>query len=70
MGHLYSVLNLQFVSSAARFVIHKRKKKILEESYISGLSIHPEAAEMYQDLKKMFWWPSINKDFSSLCIPV
>lgn len=28
----------------------------------SGLSIHPEATKMYQDLKKMFWWPGMKKD--------
>lgn len=32
------------------------KKRILEESRRSSLSIHPEATKMYQDLKKMFWW--------------
>lgn len=31
------------------------KKTILEESRRSGLSIHPGATKMYQDLKKMFW---------------
>lgn len=30
------------------------KKSILEEGHMSGLSIHPSATKMYQDLK-MFW---------------
>ena len=30
------------------------KKMILEEGHKSGLSIHPGATKMYQDLKKLF----------------
>ncbi|MCI63029.1 hypothetical protein A2U01_0084286, partial [Trifolium medium] len=32
-------------------------KKILEEGHRSGLSIYPGVTNMYQDLKKLFWWP-------------
>jgi hypothetical protein len=38
------------------------KKKILEEGHKIGLSIHPGATKMYQDLKKLFWWPSMKKE--------
>lgn len=38
------------------------KKRILEESHKSSLSIHPGATKVYQDLKKMFWWPDMKKD--------
>ncbi|KAK2409545.1 hypothetical protein QL285_044961 [Trifolium repens] len=38
------------------------KKMILEEGHKSGLSIHPGATKMYQDLKKLFWWPSMKKE--------
>lgn len=38
------------------------KKRILEEGHKSGLSIHPDATKMYQDLKKMFLWSCMNKD--------
>jgi len=38
------------------------KKRILEEGQISSLSIHPGATKMYQDLKKLFWWPGMKKD--------
>lgn len=40
------------------------KKKILKEGHLSGLSIHPSATKMYQDLKKMFWWSGMKKDVS------
>jgi hypothetical protein len=42
--------------------IPELKRKILEEGHRSGLSIHPGATKMYQDLKKLFWWPSMKKD--------
>ncbi|MCI69465.1 hypothetical protein A2U01_0090727, partial [Trifolium medium] len=33
------------------------KKMVLEEGHRSGLSIHSGVTKMYQDLKKLFWWP-------------
>ncbi|XP_058727100.1 uncharacterized protein LOC131598524 [Vicia villosa] len=36
-------------------------KSTLEEGHRSGLSIHPDATKMYQDLKKLFWWFSLLK---------
>ena len=38
------------------------KRSILEEGHRSGLSIHPGATKMYQDLKKIFWWPGMKRD--------
>jgi len=38
------------------------RKAILEEAHKSNLSIHPGATKMYQDLKKMFWWPRLKKE--------
>lgn len=40
------------------------KKSIIEEGHRSGLSIHPGATKMYQDLKKLFWWPDMKKEVS------
>lgn len=37
-------------------------KSILEEVHKSGLSIYLSSIKMYQDLKKMFWWPGMKKD--------
>lgn len=37
-------------------------KSILEEGYMSGLSIHSCATKMYQELKKLFWWPGLKKE--------
>lgn len=33
------------------------KRKILDEGHKSSLSIHHGVTKMYQDLKKLFWWP-------------
>ena len=33
------------------------KKRNLEEGHRSSLSFHPRATNMYQDLKRLFWWP-------------
>jgi len=38
------------------------KEMILEEAHKSKLSIHPGTTKMYQDLKKMFWWPKMKKE--------
>ncbi|MCI13798.1 polynucleotidyl transferase ribonuclease H fold, partial [Trifolium medium] len=40
------------------------RKMILEEGHRSGMSIHPGVNKMYQDLKKMFWWPGMKKQIS------
>jgi len=40
------------------------KKRILEEGHMSSLSIHPGAMKMYQDLKRLFWWPGKKKDIT------
>lgn len=39
-------------------------KRILEEGHLSSLSTHPGANKMYQDLKKIFWWPGMKKDLA------
>jgi len=40
------------------------KNLILEESHKSKLSIHPGATKMYQDLKKIFWWPRMKREIA------
>jgi len=39
-------------------------KRILDEGHRSSLSIHPGATKMYQDLKRLFWWPGLKKDIT------
>ena len=42
------------------------KRQILDEGHRSSLSIHPGATKMYQDLKRLFWWPGMKKDVGTL----
>ena len=42
--------------------VPRLKRKILDECHKSSLSIHPRATKMYQDLKKLFWWPGMKRD--------
>ena len=44
--------------------IPELRRMILEEGHRSSLSIHPGATKMYQDLKKMFWWPGMKKEIA------
>ncbi|GJU08374.1 putative reverse transcriptase domain-containing protein [Tanacetum coccineum] len=36
-----------------------RRDLIMHESYKSKYSIHPGSDKMYQDLKKLYWWPNL-----------
>ena len=44
--------------------VSELKKSILEEGHRSGLSIHPSATKMCEDLKKLFWWPRMKKEIT------
>ena len=37
------------------------RRRILEEAHKSHFNIHPGRMKMYQDVKKMFWWPRLKK---------
>ncbi|KAA3469696.1 DNA/RNA polymerases superfamily protein [Gossypium australe] len=39
-------------------------QKILSEAHSGCLTIHPGSTEMYNDLRKWYWWPSMKKDIS------
>nr|GEX25425.1 hypothetical protein [Tanacetum cinerariifolium] len=38
---------------------------IMHESYKSKYSIHPSFDKMYQDMKKLYWWPNIKANIST-----
>nr|GEU78690.1 reverse transcriptase domain-containing protein [Tanacetum cinerariifolium] len=42
---------------------------IMHESHKSKYSIHPGSEKMYQDLKKLYWWPNMKKPSSLLVQP-
>nr|GEZ74506.1 hypothetical protein [Tanacetum cinerariifolium] len=37
----------------------------MHESHKSKYSIHPGSDEMYQDMKKLYWWPNIKADIAT-----
>nr|GEW60297.1 putative reverse transcriptase domain-containing protein [Tanacetum cinerariifolium] len=38
---------------------------IMHESHKSKYSIHPGSDQMYQDMKKLYWWPNIKADIAT-----
>ncbi|GKB06001.1 putative reverse transcriptase domain-containing protein, partial [Tanacetum coccineum] len=38
---------------------------IMHESYKSKYSIHPGFNKMYQDMKKLYWWPNMKADIAT-----
>ncbi|GJU81067.1 putative reverse transcriptase domain-containing protein, partial [Tanacetum coccineum] len=38
---------------------------IMHESYNSKYSIHPGSDTMYQDLKKLYWWPNMKAEIAN-----
>nr|GEY00429.1 putative reverse transcriptase domain-containing protein [Tanacetum cinerariifolium] len=38
---------------------------IMHESHKSKYSIHPESDKMYQDLKKLYWWPNMKAEIAT-----
>nr|GEU42183.1 hypothetical protein [Tanacetum cinerariifolium] len=38
---------------------------IMHESHKSKYSIHPRADKMYQDLKKLYWWPNMQSEIAT-----
>nr|GEW63542.1 reverse transcriptase domain-containing protein [Tanacetum cinerariifolium] len=38
---------------------------IMHESYKSNYYIHPGSEKMYQDMKKLYWWPNMKADIAT-----
>ncbi|GJY87044.1 putative reverse transcriptase domain-containing protein [Tanacetum coccineum] len=38
---------------------------IMHESHKSKYSIHPRSDKMYQDLKKLYWWPNMKAEIAT-----
>nr|GEY70338.1 putative reverse transcriptase domain-containing protein [Tanacetum cinerariifolium] len=41
---------------------------IMHESHKSKYSIHPGSDKMYQDMKKLYWWPNMKADVATYVI--
>nr|GEW00803.1 hypothetical protein [Tanacetum cinerariifolium] len=42
-----------------------QKDLIMHESHKSKYSIHPRSTKMYQDLRKLYWWPNMKADIAT-----
>ncbi|GJT56469.1 putative reverse transcriptase domain-containing protein [Tanacetum coccineum] len=41
------------------------RELIMNESHKSKYSIHPGSDKMYQDLKKLYWWPNMKAEIAT-----
>lgn len=41
---------------------HDLRKRVMDEAHHSKLTIHPGGNKMYQDMRRMYWWPGMKKD--------
>ncbi|XP_073017853.1 uncharacterized protein [Primulina eburnea] len=38
------------------------RKEVLLEAHTAPYSVHPGSTKMYQDLRRLYWWPGMKKD--------
>ncbi|GJY43624.1 putative reverse transcriptase domain-containing protein [Tanacetum coccineum] len=53
------------VGGMIRKDIPKEKTVIMHESHKSKYFIHPGSEKMYQDMKKLYWWPNMKADIAT-----
>nr|GEW40362.1 hypothetical protein [Tanacetum cinerariifolium] len=46
-------------------LMQREKTVIMHESHKSKYSIHPGSDKMYEDMKKLYWWPNIKADIAT-----
>nr|GFB34974.1 reverse transcriptase domain-containing protein [Tanacetum cinerariifolium] len=46
-------------------LMQREKTVIMHESHKSKYSIHPGSDKMYQDMKKLYWWPNMKADITT-----
>ena len=64
---LYSVVSDGGLRFKGRLVVpddEDRLRAVLSEAHKSQFTIHPGGDNMYQDVKRQYWWTSIKKDIT------
>jgi hypothetical protein len=41
------------------------KNNLMDEAYLSKLSIHPGSSKMYQELRHRYWWIKMKKEIAA-----
>nr|GEY64082.1 putative reverse transcriptase domain-containing protein [Tanacetum cinerariifolium] len=63
---LVKILNAQFEAiKKENFRTKDLCELIMHESHKSKYSIHPGSDKMYQDLKKLYWWPNMKSEIAT-----
>nr|GEX27374.1 retrotransposable element Tf2 [Tanacetum cinerariifolium] len=58
--------SLQHILDQKKLNMRQRRwTMIMYESYKSKYSIHPGFDKMYQDMKKLYWWPNMKADIAT-----
>ncbi|GJT49633.1 putative reverse transcriptase domain-containing protein [Tanacetum coccineum] len=62
-GHFLNVLKWNEVGFTLCY--GDLRSVVMHESYKSKYSIHPPSKKMYQDMKKLYWWPNMKADIAT-----
>ncbi|GJW48214.1 putative reverse transcriptase domain-containing protein [Tanacetum coccineum] len=61
----YTTHDLELGSEKLCLAIDSKVRVIMHESHKSKYSIHPGSEKMYQDMKKLYWWPNMKADIAT-----